>query len=51
MANSYGNYLDPKQNHKDPNRNTEQYHLVNRARYNDIKHPGSKSIKQLRSYK
>ena len=47
----YGNYMDPKQNHKECNRNTEQYNLVHCVKNNYRHHSGSKSIHTLRMYK
>lgn len=46
---TFGNYLDPKQNHKDKSKNTEQYNLVRMAR-KFLRHPGSKSLKVLRTH-
>ena len=47
----YGDYTDPKQNHKDSARNTEQYHLVHCRINNGRKHSGSKNIHTLRMYR
>ena len=51
----FGDFRDPKQNHKDVNRNTEQYHLVHKLvrilRFSSRRHFGSKSMHALRSHK
>lgn len=48
----FGDYTDPKQNHKDISRNTEQYHLVQLVKKScPGRHPGSKGIHALRSNK
>ena len=49
----FGDYKDPKQNHKENVRNTEQYNLVRRLMnmFTFMKHAGSKSIHTLRMYK
>lgn len=49
----FGDYKDPKQNHKENVRNTEQYNLVRHQMRMFLfkKHVGSKSIHTLRMYK
>ena len=45
----FGDFKDPKQNHKDVNRNTEQYHLVHLCS-KFMRKAGSKNMKALRSH-
>ena len=46
----YGNYNDPKDNHKDKDKNDQQKFLIHSAQQFGCRHAGSKNIKKLKLY-
>ena len=48
---SYGDYREEFDNHKDKDKNIYQENLINHAKLCGVRHPGSKTLKQLSLYK